>query len=872
MMDAGSIIFTPKRSRRYAVISLTVLIVLSCIAVLSSVASLRERMEQVRTADTDNSGWLVSQLDVDFKALMIATGDLLLAQTAPEGGGVGDLAELNIRFDVFYSRVNTVVAAFSRKDIPSDLSDKLAVLATARDTLAVGIDRINAGETEILPEFLSNLRQAAPMVRAVTTTALFYYVRKGEIAREDVGKQLRKFWILSVVIFMFMIAAAMLALRLWYDLEDGTLRMRRASGIVTKAFEASLGAVVVATMDGRILMTNAAASSVFGVPYQDLVGRTINDMMGPAYKRLARMQRHKSLRNAGTCNLVDAGPTRIGAMRPDGQAFPAEISVAADTDLDGNPILIAFIRDITHLVAAEEKLRAERTAAERNAAAKTTFLAMMSHDMRTPLQGMIAALDMLDPTALDAENRALIGTARDCSGRALQQINDVLEITRLSGRELADVPFNPKAVVEEILGELTPLARARGIALNLLVDHALPARLWSGKAAAFARAMYNLIGNAVKFTESGQVLVRLDFTDLSAEQTGLHVAVSDTGIGIAPEDQKRIFKEFEMLNETSRGSNEGTGLGLTIAHLAVRQMGGTLGLVSAPGEGSTFSFDIKLSSLSATSPTTSEAVTPSPDLSDAAVAQPCAVLVVDDNAINLALLATMVRKIGHVASCAPDGLVAVRMAAMQQFDVILMDVSMPVMDGYEATRQIRAGGPSQTAVIIAVTAFSDAECAAALRDAGVDDILTKPTTQAQIAAAMQKCWQARLSVSPPVQAATGPEDSEMQQAIATLTDLVGAPSAWRLMSEGLSEVATTLDRLGTDPAPDAAAASAIHKVVGSTGLLGFVRLSEALLCAEQAAHAGDRQTLRDALVPVRTAFDRVSAQMTSLSAAAQHQL
>jgi hypothetical protein len=231
------------------------------------------------------------------------------------------------------------------------------------------------------------------------------------------------------------------------------------------------------------------------------------------------------------------------------------------------------------------------------------------------------------------------------------------------------------------------------------------------------------------------------------------------------------------------------------------------------------------------------------------------ILVVDDNAINLALLAAVVRQLGHNVDEAKDGSIAVGLAAMRAYDVILMDVNMPVMDGYTASRIIRAGGPSCDAMIVAVTAYTDIQYSDDVRNAGIDGVLTKPTTQAEIAAVLDG-YLPQETAPAPAPVAGDPERTEVQRAVAALSETLGDDNAIRLMKAGLTEVAELLDALDANPDADDQAAAAIHRVVGSTAVLGFSGLSKTLSAAEQAANARDRQKLWSLLETVKC--DRAS--------------
>lgn len=872
MSATSPLMFAPKRSRRYTAIILMVLLVLSCVGLIISAQSFRDRTHQIRVAESDNGGWLIAQLDVDHKALNLAVDNILLKAAFQEfSEQPADMMQVHLRFDIFYSRVETVIASLQRTEVPITLTERLYDLDNARNRLAAQIEAINPADTSSIVKFANEVRNSAALIRDVSVMGMQLLVTESERARMMERELLIRFWVQSIVLLMLMTISAILALRLWREQEERALRMSRAAGIVAKAFEAPLGAVVIADLDDRILMVNTAAGRIFGVDLNEMVGRTVEELMIPPRLRAAYQKGMENYRKTGYQKMINAGLTRITVMRPNGEEFAAEVSITADTDLDGRPILIGFLRDISEVVAAEGKLRAALDEAERHASAKTMFLATMSHEMRTPLHGLIASLDLLDPGALDLENKSLIQTARHCSQRALQQINEVLEITRLRESEMGGTPFLPVSLAQDILNELTPLARKRGTTLDLIVDGERQDRLCFGLAPMFSRALYNLAGNAVKFTVDGEVLIFLRFSQISVDEVHLHVEVRDNGIGIPVIDQERIFGNFETMSSDERSGDGGTGLGLPIARLAVQRMGGALTLKSAPMEGSAFSFEITL-------PFASESVEPSPpvlpELTPAESPRPAKsldVLVVDDNEINLALMAKIVQRIGHTPNLAMNGLEAVEMTSKQTYDVILMDVSMPMMDGREATRQIRAGGKSTRAFIIGVTAFNDSDRNNDLCHDGMDTVLTKPASQKDVAHALNS-FAASLMQDNDAQtenthaascvahtlASPGAENTtqanheqpelDVNKAADALSEMVGHDNAIRFLDEALAEVATLLQQLGSEPKSDDIVENAIHRAVGSTAVVGLSQLAAVLLSAEDAARKRDQESLR-ALVP-----------------------
>jgi PAS domain S-box-containing protein len=822
-------------------------LIMSALAMVYSAQAFRDRIDAVRASDSDNGGWLISQLDVDHKALAIAIDRYLLADAFPNmGDAPRGLDQIHLSFDIFYSRVDAVLASLRREPISDPLQKRLRELDAVRDALAAQIDTLPPDDTNALINFANSVEQSGPLVRDVTTLSLQFHVAQSDLVRDMERSLLVRFWGQSLVLLALMIISGALAVRLWRELEARTVMMERALGTVSKVFDTSLSAVVIADLDGRILMANPAASQIFDVPADQIEGRLIEDVMIPHDQRAAHRTMLEQHRLTGHRKMVGAGPVRLKAIRMDGSPFDAEVSIAEAQGVDGTPILIGFIRDISDIVAAEAKLRDARDEAQRHASAKTMFLATMSHEMRTPLHGVIAALDLIEDQGLEAETRQLLQTARDCGGRALEQVNDVLELTRLGESTGGSVVFSPVAIARDIVRELTPIAAARGTKLELALKGHEEGRACLGLANAFSGALYNLVGNALKFTDDGLVVIAMTFRHEKPDLMHLVVEVTDTGIGIAPEDQIRIFAEFETLGGLSKGRDSGTGLGLPIVRLAVARMGGTLSLRSAPGEGSTFSFDItlpcaqELSDLAVVAQ--SSAPTPARDIGSVPPAQPLDVLVVDDNSINLTLMDKMITRMGHHSTLATNGLEAVATASMHPFDVILMDVSMPVMDGRDATIQIRSGGASARAAIIGVTAFSETERLADLKCAGMDEVLTKPVGTAALAEAMARVLNTLATQQADAPAAQTAQQGDATEALHQLSQMLGAENAQAFLHETLQDVETRMAQALKPGLPMDQVADLIHGAVGSTAVVGLSRLSLHLKKAEDAARSDEPGT------------------------------
>lgn len=796
--------------------------------------NISDDLKQLKSASSDNVQWTLSQVEVEFLEFEIRL-DTAKLQSEP------DLDGLRRSFDIFYSRIATLSEASIYAPVREieQFSNNLAALRSFLKQSVVTIDAADEDLILGLESLSKRTAQTRANVRKLSNSGLSFFATESDKRRNQLSVTLTQMAV-GVTVLMF----ALLCLAFYLNsLNRQNVRRRRetlqASKRMNIVTSTALDAVIVCDNSGVVLDFNAAAEQIFGYEAQEAIGQDLGALIVPDKHRDAHSAGMKRMRDNGEKRVVGKGRIQLEAKRANGELFPMEFAIQS-AETDEGEIFVAFLRDISYRVAAEQELVAARDRALAGEKSKTDFLATMSHEIRTPLNGLLGNLTLLTDTKLTAKQQRYI-TNMETSGKLLMShISDVLDITKYdAGKlQLRPVKMSINALLQDIVDNQSGAASAKNTALSWA---------WHGDGIDWVLAdkermqhvLMNIIGNAVKFTQDGQVTVTAQISNDSNDAPDLNITITDTGIGMSEELKAQIFDDF-MTGDSSYDRDEGgTGLGLGIAQRFVTAMGGSIEVESKVGVGSTFVVRLPIDPTDAPSALAKRAQDPLKTRSSH-------ILLVEDNEINRIVAREMLAAAGHRVSEAHNGEIAVEMTQNQPFDLILMDISMPVMDGRTATRAIRSSDSvnSKTS-IIALTANAMAEEQKAFLKDGMNDILTKPLSRDTLLDVLA----AYLEQAP----SDGSGDKSVaplieHQHLNELQDTLGNEALKPLLDRFAQEVEDSIETLQSfDTRPLEDSARLAHKIAGSAATFGATGLRNALIALENSAKQNDKDSAKAAV-------------------------
>ncbi|HEY0182019.1 MAG TPA: ATP-binding protein [Rhodopila sp.] len=599
--------------------------------------------------------------------------------------------------------------------------------------------------------------------------------------------------------------------------------------------------IVMITAERRIVAWNARAAALLDLPETLLARQPLVDEVRTYQAEIGEFSETPEALRAAIDIGIPHIPQLYERRRPNGRVLEVRSTAMPHGGLVRTYTDITDRKHAEELAAAaRDQAEAARAAAEKANHAKTEFLANMSHEIRTPMNGIIGMNDLLLRSELTETQREWALGVQDSARALLTVIDDILDISKLeAGKvELEATDFHLGDTIRAAAGLMRPCALEKGLSLACIIDPAVD-RPMRGDPFRLRQILLNLVGNAVKFTEYGGVTVSAgpDPTDRSL----IRIEVEDTGIGMSPETLSRLFQKFAQADSSISRRFGGTGLGLAISRELTELMHGQLLVESTPDKGSLFRIVLSLPHASGELPSAAPRKEAAPPV------RPLRVLVADDNTVNQRLLTALLEGAGHHVTVAANGRQAVEAVVRGDFDIVLMDVQMPVMDGIQATRHLRALPPPKCAIlIVALTADALHGADERYRNVGMDGYLSKPLSSADLfhmineIAGEPQADRATADIVPAADEIAADTAAVDQTAIETLRSFLPPEQIEALLTESVTDIESRLHRLEVrlSTGDTAGAAREAHDLISVAGNCGARALSTSARDIERACKQG----------------------------------
>ncbi|HUL94893.1 MAG TPA: MASE4 domain-containing protein [Usitatibacter sp.] len=669
--------------------------------------------------------------------------------------------------------------------------------------------------------------------------------------------------------------------RLYAELAITRESERRHAAELDAIFNTVVDGIVTLDEQGIVESMNPASARIFGYEAAEAAGRSYKMLMPEPYFA------SEEARAVGAVREV------VG-RRKDGSTFPMELAVG-EMRLGATRRFVGTVRDITRRKEIEAAVVAAREEADLANRAKSTFLATMSHEIRTPMNGVLAMIELVSLTRLDAEQRTMIEVVRESGRSLLRIIDDILDFSKIEAGKLELRPevTSIERTIESVRGLFAGSASSKGLILKHSTDSRISAAVVVDSLR-LRQILHNLVSNALKFSMSGgTVEIKAEWVERSGGRDRVRFSVKDTGIGVSPEQQRRLFQPFHQAEGGASRPHGGTGLGLTICRRLAHMMGGAIEMISSPGQGTEMILTLSLpiadpmdlvehapeDAPAALLAATSARRTHVPTVSQAE-AEGTLVLLAEDHPINRLVLVRQINALGYAVESADNGLEALEKWKSHRFGIVITDCHMPEMDGYELARSIRSlesAGGAKRVPILACTANALQGEAAVCFAAGMDDYVAKPIELMELHRKLDqwlpipaaRCEPAEASGSPPAATGAGPAFLLDRPVLAEISN--GDAAAERdILSdfrrynlEDRHSLMNALERRDLD-----AVVHCAHRIKGASNTIGAARLAAVSGRLERAGRARDWSGIAANMEDFRREFELLDAHIAAVAAPA----
>jgi len=785
-----------------------------------------------REGAKDNLVWILSQVIVEVQ---FAESQVLAAFAEGQPTLPQRIEKIRTSTEIALSRMQVAMSSY-RSFYESDTH--LPELISVRQILNEIADIVEGNptlETWVLKEIQHKYQLAVRRSYDEVTARLYGLLGFEKQRREERSRLIRYAMIgvwLSASLLLVAVFQGLRANRLFADEAE---KAELAAIRLQRAFDASPYSVCL--LDYRLnVISHNNKCETFARLSEEADGGVQNlaDYLLPNDRTMIEKAVQIELERCAAHGQTESAPAlsfQIDMVGVSGAPIPVEFILARLAGQGINAEFVVYIRDRSADVAAERDLRTARDRAIADASIKERFLTLIGHELRTPLQGVLAAVELIDAEDSAVRSEFLRSSAKQCAQSALAQIDNVLLHARSGRLNEAEEPFSPKDVVESIVQEFAALAAEHQNDLVLNVEAEQPDILVLGPATSFNLAVRNLLSNAIKYTEHGKVTARLSMNVVELE-VDVVFSVADTGLGISEDHLPELFDEYMRISQKDEVAPTGFGLGLPIAKASVERLGGQIHVKSAVGQGSLFEFSFRAPARERPS-----AVLPDPgtDPGDTPPNASKRVLLVEDDLVNQTLLLAMLHRLGHSAVAASDGEQALALSQEQTFDHILMDLGLPGMDGIATAKALLQTDLNRFCPITILTARDPGEVQFQARQAGIIQVIRKPVDMERL----------RLVLTEqPDTTAIDHGGPLLAPDFEKTIDLVGRAAMQALVAAAMAENSDAITALrewdGSGTQADGII-RIVHKAVGSAGVVGLSRLSLAWQDVE--THLRNRGTI-----------------------------